>query len=133
MKERRDANEDVFQLMMATIEPRLLPGESFDDVVAGIRYLMTKRAELLGRPVIAHLDALFVCAWWTWWPFKHPAPPSYERAILEIRPTAFAGASQGETDRLEFITPNATLGLSLESLHWIMMRGNVYDLVRPFD
>jgi hypothetical protein len=46
-----------------------------------------------------------------------------------VSPLSDSG-SRGNTAMLDAVTPYATLGLSLDSLGWIMMRGNQYDLVR---
>ena len=128
MDPRRDIDEDVLGRMIDAAQ--LLPGEEREDVLAGTRFLATKRADLLQRPVIIHLDGLFVFLTFTWWPFKPRYSDEYRSAIEGIRRRAFAGAAS-DTSLLDRTVPGSTLLLNFEGLHRIMEGGNPFDLVRP--
>jgi hypothetical protein len=123
--------EDVVRPMASMIEPRLLPGESLDDVLAGAMFLAEKRAELLGRPVQPYIDLPYVFAAFTWWPFKFEPSPEFEERVHEIRRVIFEGAAGGDTRRLELAVPKTTLLLSLENLNKLQLQGDIEDLLRP--
>jgi hypothetical protein len=128
-----DFDEDVLQRMGSLIEPRLQPGESLADILAGAKFLAIRRAELLGRPVITDIDIEYIFRIFTWWPFKlHPPPPPHlEGQLQETRRLAFAGAADGNTRGLETAVPNSLLLFSAESIHQMQVRGEMHDLLRP--
>lgn len=124
-------DEDVVRPMASIIEPRLLPGESLDDVLAGAMLLAEKRAELLDRPILPYIDLPYIFAAFTWWPLKLDPPQEFEERVHEIRRAIFEGAAGGDTRRLEAAVPKATLLLSPENLNKLQLKGDIEDLLRP--
>lgn len=108
---------DLVQIARGLVEPYVEPGESLDDVMAGLEYLAIKRADL--KQTAPHsLDLLLaiylldLCPRWTQYEYREPFRGNLARA----RQYLFSGAAAGNYSRLEAGVPNATLLLSFEAV-----------------
>jgi hypothetical protein len=98
------------------IEPRLQPGESLADVLAGSTKLALRRAELLRREAIP-LDVEYVLAMWCWWPFKPELADDARVLLRKRRLELFMGAAaEPPEDRLDEVS-DELLTHSIEGLY----------------
>ncbi|MFI6039418.1 hypothetical protein ACIBBD_35915 [Streptomyces sp. NPDC051315] len=103
------------------VEPRLSPGESLQDVLAGCFALASKRASLKRRPVLP-VDAEFALSLWCWHPWEQKISPP-PRWLLERRREIFEGAVH-DSARVVGATPERALALSYDELQFALHRGD---------